>query len=98
MTVYGALEKPYGKDGKVKIAAASASITGTGSIDTGLKEIFGPVMATVQDAETALPSNATVAVTGTSGGTVDVVVISHDSAANAVSSSAKTVGVMALGE
>jgi len=70
MTVYGALEKPYGKDGKVKVAAASASITGTGSIDTGLKEIFGPAMATVQDAATTIPSEV-ASVTSVSGGTVD---------------------------
>jgi len=98
MTVYGALVKADGKSGLVKVAAASASITGTGTIDTGLKSIFGPVMATVQDAETTLPSNATAAVTSTSGGTVSVVVISHDAAANAVSTTAKTVGVLALGE
>jgi hypothetical protein len=98
MVVYGALTKAAGKSGVIKVAAASASITGTGSIDTGLKTIFGPAMAAVQDAETTLPSNATAAVTSVSGGTVNVVVISHDSAANAVSTTAKTVGVMALGE
>ena len=97
MAVYGALEKPYGKDGKVKVAAASASITGTGSIDTGLKEIFGPAMACVQDAATTIPSEV-ASVTSVSGGTVDVVVVELQAAANAISTSAKTVGVMALGE
>ena len=98
MTIYGVLGKPYGKDGWVRVASATASITGTGSIDTGLKSIFGGVMACVQNAETTLASNATAAVTSTSGGTVSVVVISHDSAGNAISSTEKTVGVLALGE
>ena len=97
MAVYGALEKPYGKDGKVKVAAASASITGTGSIDTGLKEIFGPAMACVQDAATTIPSEV-ASVTSVSGGTVNVVVVELQAAANAISTSAKTVGVIALGE
>ena len=97
MTVYGALLKAEGKAGRIKVASATASITGTGSITTGLKSIFGAAIACVQNAETTLPSNATAAVTSTSGGTVNVVVISHDAAANAVSTTAKTVGVIALG-
>jgi len=97
MTVYGALDKAFGKDGKVKVAAASASITGTGSITTGLKSIFGPAMATVQDAATTIPTHV-ASVTSITGGTVNVVVIEAQAAANAIATAAKTVGVLALGE
>ena len=95
--IYGAFAKPFGRSGLIKVALGTASITGTGSISTGLKSVAGAIPA-VQDAESSLPSNATAAVTGISGDAVSVVVISHDSAANAVSSTAKTVAILAWGE
>jgi len=94
--IYGSLGKPFGA-GKIKIALGTVSITGTGSLDTGLKSVSGAIPA-VQNAEDSLPSNATAAVTSINSGTVNLVVISHDSAANAVSSTAKTVAVLAWGE
>jgi len=72
-----------------------ASITGTGSIDTGLSSIDGAVVS-VKDSGSSLPTY-TASITSISGGTVNVVVTEHSSAANAVSSSAKTVTVIAIG-
>jgi len=93
--IVGALNKPFG-EGKVKVFVGNFSITGTGTISTGLREIIGPVQVTVQDAETTIPTHTT-SVVSISGGDVDVVVITHDSAANAISTTAKTVGIMAFG-
>jgi len=80
-----------------KLVVISASITGTGSITTGLATA-DYAFATVQNAETALTSNALVAVTSITGGTVAVVVIAQASAANSVSTVAKTGGVLAVGD
>jgi len=89
---------PRGRSGGLKGAAVTASTTGTGSINTGLRRLLTPAFACVQDAETTLASNATAAVTSVSGGTVNVVVIEHAAAANAISTTAKSVGVIAIGD
>ena len=93
--IIGALNKPFG-EGKIKVFVGNFSITGTGTISTGLKEIIGPVQVTVQNAETTIPTH-TASVSNISGGNVDVVVITHDSSANAISSTSKTVGILAFG-
>lgn len=79
-----------------KLAVVSSSITGTGSIDTGLNSIDYAV-ATVVDSGSSVPTH-TASITSISGGTVNVVVTEHQAAANAVASSAKTVVVFAIGE
>lgn len=78
-----------------KLAVVSASITGTGSIDTGLKKVDYAV-ACVVDSGSSIPTH-TASITGISGGSVSVVVTENQSSANAVASSAKTVVVFAVG-
>jgi len=72
------------------------SITGTGSVSTGLSRLDGAV-ATVQNSGTALPTR-TASVTSISGGTVNIVVTEHASAANSVATTAASVCVIATGE
>lgn len=79
-----------------KLVVVSSSITGTGSIDTGLNSIDYAV-ASVVDSESSIPTH-TASITGTSGGTVNVVVTEHQASANTVATSAKTVVVFAVGE
>lgn len=100
MPVYGTLERALGKGGRVKVAGACVSITGTGSIDTGLKTILPAPIVSIQDAPASIPTE-TVEITSISGGTISVVVISHTitaGAEHAVATVARRVGVIALGE
>ena len=97
MAISGTLRKPLGA-GK-KIAVVQTAITGTGAITSGLSSIdTGGAQVTVQNAETTITSNALAAVTSISGGTVNVVVIALAAASNAVSGSAKNVGLVAVGQ
>jgi len=96
MTVLGRIEKGLGKRGYF-IDSTSASITGAATITTGLSSIQGSPIPAVQDAATTIPSES-ASVTSVSGGVVSVVVIKHEATANSISGSAKTVGVIAVGE
>ena len=78
-----------------KLAAGTASITGTGAIDTGLEHIDHAVVSVV-DAESTIPTHS-ASITSISGGTINVVVVTHDSSANAIATSAKTVQYIAIG-
>ena len=92
MAIYN-LERGMGK-GK-KLAAVSASITGTGTVATGLTSIDYAV-ANAASGTTIPVYTATAA--STSGGDVTVVVISNQTTTNAVATTAKTVTVFAVGE
>jgi len=94
MPLLGQLEKARGV-GKRKVAVVAASVTGTGTISTGLGTIEAAV-ARLLDAESAIPSCG-VEITGITGGDVSVVVVTHDSAANAVSTHAHNVQIEAIG-
>ena len=94
MAIYN-LVKARGK-GVPKFFIGVVAITGTGSVDTGLSSLDGAV-ATVQDSALALPTN-TASVTSISGGTVNIVVTQHATAANSVETVAKDVCVIAAGE
>lgn len=96
MTLLELPEAPRGAGRYKKLAIVSASITGTGDIDTGLKSIDEAV-ACVKNSGTSIPTN-TASITSISGGTVSVVVTKHEASANSVETSAKTVVVIAVGE
>lgn len=98
MAIPGGLTRGFAKSQK-KVAVVAASITGTGSITSGLVSVdAGGAQTTVQNAETTITSNALAAVTSISGGAVSVVVIALAAAANSVSGSAKSVGLVAIGQ
>ena len=78
-----------------KIAYGSASITGTGNITTGLTSIESATVS-VANSGTSIPTDS-ASITSTSGGTISVVVTKHDSSANSVETSAKTVNFIAIG-
>lgn len=78
-----------------KLAVISASITGTGAITTGLTTVDYAVPCCVSSA-TTIPSEVAT-ISSISAGTVNAVVIAQQAAANAISSSAETVTVFAVG-
>ena len=94
MTAYGALLRPLGRSSK-KIAAVTASITGTGNIDTGLSTVEYAV-ACVINSGTTVPTDS-ASISAISGGTVSVVVTNHAAAANSIETAAKNVTVIAVG-
>jgi hypothetical protein len=99
MAVIGELTKARGTVG-VKVAYATKSVTGTGDItasDLGLKRIIAPVCATVVDAADTIPTHI-AQITSFDNTKVSVVVIEQQSDANAISTTEKTVLVVALGE
>jgi hypothetical protein len=99
MAVIGELTKARGAAG-VKVAYATKSVTGTGDVtasDLGLKRIIAPVCAIVVDAASTIPTQI-AQITSFDSTKVSVVVVEQQSAANAISTTAKTVLVVALGE
>ncbi|MBO3801765.1 MAG: hypothetical protein JTT12_05555 [Candidatus Brockarchaeota archaeon] len=83
------------KLGKIKVASGNATITGTGSINTGLSTILNAVVC-VANASTTIPTDV-ASITSISGGTINVVVVALQSAANAIETAAKTVNWIAFG-
>lgn len=95
MAIYGLIsDRSAGR--RKKLATVVASITGTGAVTTGLSSV-DDAHATVQNSGTALPTR-TASVTSISGGTVNVVVTEHASAANSVPTTASNVAVRAVGD
>jgi len=73
------------------------SITGTGTVDTGLSVIEeGSTHATVVNAATAIPTE-TASITSVAAPSIKLVVIEHRATANVISGTAKSVAVQALG-
>lgn len=87
MAIIGALEKPFGRGAKYKVAAGTASVADGGEIDTGFRAIVAAVV---------IGSNPDhiVAITGISGGKITVGI--HDTAGAAVTT-AETVYYIAIG-
>ena len=95
MPVVGALPKPFGKASKYKIFAGTASITGTGDIETGLSNI---VAAVVTPEESTSGLQVTVKITSISGGKISVEVATYDGTTfTAPATSAVKVHVIAVG-
>jgi len=91
---------PRGRSGGLKGVAITVSITGTGAINTGLRRLLAPAIVSVQNAPTTITS-VSVEVTGITGGTVNVVVVDHTitaGAEHAISTTAYTIGVIAIGD
>jgi hypothetical protein len=102
MAIVANLPRAIGRGGVRKLFVGTAAITGTGSIITGLATIDpGSAMTTCQNSATTIPTNiATVSgvVNGPGGtATVSIVVVALQSAANAISTVAATVGLLCTG-
>jgi hypothetical protein len=84
---------------QAKVAAVQSAITGTGAMTSGLSAIdAGSAQVTVQNSATTVPTGgSTAAVTSISTGTVNVVVIDQQAAANVVAGGAKNVGLLCTG-
>jgi len=100
MSIVANLPIPRGLAGR-KLAAATASITGSGAVTTGLSTIVtGGASATVQNSSgAAITSNtgpAVASIVSISGGTVTVTVADLFTTP-AQSAAARTVGVIAIG-
>jgi hypothetical protein len=99
MAVIGELTKARGAAG-VKVAYVTKSITGTGDItasDLGLKRIIAPICATVVNAANTIPTQI-AQITSFDETKVSVVVVEQEASANSISTSAKNVLVVVLGE
>lgn len=99
MAVIGELTKARGAAG-VKVAYTIKSITGTGDIttsDLGLKRIIAPICATVVNAASTIPTHI-AQITSFDATKVSVVVVTQEASANSISTSAKDVLVVVLGE
>jgi len=83
------------KLGQIKVVAGSATITGTGAINTGLSTILGAVV-TVANAATTIPTDV-ASISSISGGTINVVVVNLAASANSIETAAKTVNWIAFG-
>jgi hypothetical protein len=94
MPILGALDRAMGI-GKRKVESGTASITGTGSITTGLSVIEAAVVC-VRNSGTTLPTR-TASITSISGGTINVVVTEHGESSNAVATTEATVGYVVIG-
>jgi len=94
MPIVANLLKPRGL-GKRKLFIGTASITGTGTISTGLSTVEEAV-ACVKNSPTTIPTR-TASITGISGGDVSVVVTEHAATANSVATAAVEVTVFAVG-
>lgn len=98
MAIPGGLTRGLAKSQR-KVAALNTSITGTGAITSGLLVIdVGSAQLTMQNAATTIPSDACAAVTSIVTGTVNVLVVTLQAAANIVSVAAKNVGLLCTGQ
>ena len=81
-----------------KISESQGAITGTGGIATGLGSIdTGGAFVAVANAATTVTTQSS-SITSISGGTVNVVVVDQQAAANVIGASAKNVNVLAVGQ
>jgi len=99
MPVIGALEKAKGR-GVPKIAYADKRVTGTADFsasDFGLIRIIAPISVSVLDAPSTIPTQI-AEITNWDSTKVSVVVVDLGSAGNAVSTTARTVRVVVIGE
>lgn len=94
MSIVANLPKALSAGGR-KLFSGTASITGTGSIDTGLDTLDGYTVS-VADAATTVPTDV-ASITSVTDGTVDVVVVNLAAAANTIETAAKTVALIATG-
>jgi len=94
MPIIGNIERPVGR-GVRKLFCGTVSITGTGSVSTGLSAVEYAVVS-VANAETTIPSNG-AEISSISGGTINIVVVNYAAAANSISTAAKDISVMAVG-
>jgi hypothetical protein len=102
MPVIASLERARGR-AVPKLAVASKSVTGTGRFtvgEFGLSRIIAVLSANITDAPTTIPSQ-TVEVTAITESYVDVTVLDHTTesgAEHAISTTARTVQVVVVGE
>ena len=93
MAIIGKFKKPYGTGYKVYVG--TTSITGTGSVDTGLSTI---VAASVTVEESTSGLMAVAKITSISGGTIDIEVATYDGTNfNAPATTEVKVHVIAVG-
>ncbi len=98
MAIVGNLPKALGLTTR-KVVAIQAAITGTGAIITPLTNIDpGSAQVTVQDAAITVPTDvASVSSVTDAPGTVNVVVVELEAAANAIETAARQVGLLCTG-
>jgi len=102
LPVIGELTRARGR-ASPKIAYADKTVTGTADFsasDFGLIRIIAPISASLLDAPSTIPTQ-TVEITGWDSTKVSVVVIDHTVTAggeHAISSTARTVRVVVIGE
>lgn len=97
MAIVGGLTRGFAKSQR-KVAAVSASITGTGAITSGLSSVdAGSAQVTTQNGATTLTTTGPAWVTSISGGTVNVALLQVAAAANAISAIAFNAGLLCTG-
>lgn len=96
MSIVANLPRAIGSDTR-KLAVAQGAVTGTGGIATGLSSIdTGAAVASVANAPTTVTTQ-TCEISSISGGTVNIVVVDLQAAANAISGTARNINVIAVG-
>jgi len=96
MAIVSTLPRNLGLTGR-KLAVVQAAITGTGSMATGLAGLItGGAVVSVANAATTVTTQV-ASVTSVTGGSVAVVVVDLQAAANAISAAPKNVNLWAIG-
>jgi hypothetical protein len=97
VAIPGGLTRGWAKSQK-KVSVTQTSVTGTGAVTSGLASVdAGGAQATPQNAATTITTQS-ASVTSISGGTINVVVVDQQAAANVLGASAKNIGVVAVGQ